>query len=170
MSDSPSGIKLTPRPGQGELAWYEWLMIVGVAVAAVVACGLGGRAALRAQPGGAEVIVAIPTATRPPTRTPLPTFTPTPAPTPTSTPPGAIAIGGFVIVFDAGPQGLSFRSDPGLQTERLRYLPEGTIMRVVDGPQTADGLVWWKLQNPSDANDIGWAAGDYLKPSGPPSP
>ncbi len=124
---------------------------------------------LRARPGGEEVIVVVPTATRPPTRTPLPTFTPTPTPVPTPTPPAAIAIGGFVVVFDAGPQGLSFRSEPGLQSQRLRYLPDDTVMRVVDGPATSDGLVWWQLQNPSDANDVGWAAGDYLKPTAPPA-
>jgi hypothetical protein len=168
MEHQPSGVKLTPRPGQAELAWYEWFIILGVIVAAVVACGLGGRAVLRSQ-SGTEVIVAVPTATRAPTRTPLPTFTPTPTPSPTPTPPGTIFIGGFVKVFDAGPQGLSFRAAAGLGGQRLKYLLEDTVMRVVDGPQESDGLTWWKLQNPQDPNDVGWSAGDYLKPTSPPN-
>jgi hypothetical protein len=49
-----------------------------------------------------------------------------------------------------------------LQGERLKYLAEGIVLRVVDGPRDADGLRWWKLQNRNDANDIGWAAADYL--------
>jgi hypothetical protein len=73
-----------------------------------------------------------------------------------------IAIGTFVKVSSAGPQGLSFRQDPGLQAQRLKYLPEGAVLRVIDGPKDADGLKWWKLQNKNDANDIGWAAADYL--------
>ncbi len=143
-------------------------MVLGVLVAALAICAYGGRALWHARPGGAEVIIVEPTATRPPTRTPLPTFTPTPLPTPTPTPPGVIAIGGFVKVIEAGPQGLSFRVEPGLQTQRLRYLPEGAVMRVVDGPTTVDGLVWWKLQNPDDAGDVGWSAGDYLTPTHAP--
>ena len=171
MGQNSSGIKLTPRAGQAELAWYEWLIILGVIVAALIACAMGGRALLLRPAGsgaGAEVIVAIPTATRPPTRTPLPTFTPTPLPTLTPTPPGTIVIGGFVEVFDAGPQGLSFRSTAGLAGPRLRYLPDSTVMRVVDGPTESDGLTWWSLQNPDDPNDVGWSAGDYLKPTNPP--
>jgi hypothetical protein len=168
MSQNPSGIKLSPRPGQGELAWYEWLLVLGTIAAAVLICAVAGRAMLQAQPGGAEVIIVAPTATRPPTRTPLPTFTPTPTRAPTPTPPGTIFIGGFVAVFDAGPQGLSFRANAGLQTQRLRYLPDGTVMRVVDGPNTSDNLTWWKLQNPNDPNDVGWCAADYLKPTNAP--
>ncbi len=169
MSQNQPGIKLTPRPGQGELAWHEWLLLFGVIVASMIACGLGGRALIKAQPSGeTDVIIVLPTATRPPTRTPLPTYTPTIAPTPTATPPGAIAIGGFVKITDAGPQGLSFRDAPGLQTQRLRYLPDSTVMRVVDGPSEADGLTWWKLQNLNDPNDVGWSAGDYLVPTAAP--
>lgn len=168
MSQNPTGVKLTPRPGQAELAWYEWLMLFGVLAAAVLGCALAGRAMLQAEPGGEDIIVIAPTATRAPTRTPLPTFTPTPVPTPTPTPPGIIVIGGFIEVFDAGAQGLSFRAGPGLQEERLRFLPDGMVMRVVDGPLDNDGLTWWKLQNPSDSNDVGWSAANYLRPTNPP--
>jgi len=154
-----------PRPGEGELAWYEWLMLFAIIIAAVAFCALGGRALLKARPGSAAIIITTPTpAPPPPTRLPptsTPTVTPTPVPTASPTP-GVIAIGAFVKVNSAGPQGLSFRKNPGLQSERIKYLPDGTVMRVVDGPKDADGLKWWRLQNPNDTNDVGWAAADYL--------
>ncbi len=169
MSEQRSGFKVTPtpRPGESELAWYEWLLLFSVIIAAVLFCALGGRAMLKARPGSAAVVITTPTLP-PPTRTPLPTptMTPTPKPTPTATP-GVMAIGAFVKVTSAGPQGLSFRRDPGLQGERLKYLPEGTVLRVTDGPRDADGLKWWKLQAKDNANDVGWAAGDYLALTNP---
>ena len=172
MSEQRTGFKVTPtpRPGESEMAWYEWLMLFGVIIAAVLLCVFGGRQLLKARPGSSAVVIA-PTATRTlPTRTPAasptPTITPTPVPTLTPTP-GVIGVGAFVIVVDAGPQGLSFRKDPGLQGQRLKYLPEGTVLRIVDGPTTVDGLRWWKLQSRTDANDVGWAAADYLQYTNP---
>ena len=167
MSEQRTGFKITPtpRPGESELAWYEWLLLFGVIIAAVLFCALGGRAMLKAQPGGAIVILATPTLPPPPpaTRTPQPTATLTPTPQPTASPtPGVIAIGSFVKVVTAGPQGLSFRQDPGLQGQRRKYLPEGTVLRVIDGPKDVDGIKWWKLQSRTDTNDVGWAATDYL--------
>lgn len=166
MSEQRSGFKVTPapRPGESELAWHEWLMLFAILVAAVLFCALGGRSLLKARPGSAAIVIATPT-TPPviPTRTPLPSPTITPTPSPTASPtPGVVAIGTFVRVSAAGPQGLSFRKEPGLQAERIKYLADGLVMRVVDGPRDADGLRWWKLQNRNDANDVGWAAADYL--------
>ena len=159
----------TPRPGESAMAWYEWLMLFGVIAAAVVFCAYGGRTLLKAQPGQAAIVIATPTVPKPvATRTPLPTATITPTPPPTLTPtPGVVGIGAFVKVVNAGVQGLSFRKDPGLQGQRLRYLPEGTVMKVIDGPKDVDQLKWWKLQSRTDANDVGWTAADYLELTAP---
>jgi hypothetical protein len=173
MSEQRSGFKVTPtpRPGESELAWYEWLLLFAVLGAAVLFCAFGGRAMLKARPGSSAIVIATPTVPPPPaTRTPLPatpTSTPTPRPTATSTPPGVMAIGAFVKVVNAGPQGLSYRKDPGLQGQRMKYLPEGTTMKIVDGPKDVDGLRWWKLQSRTDQNDVGWAAADYLELTAP---
>jgi hypothetical protein len=159
----------TPRPGESAMAWYEWLMLFGVIVAAVLFCAYGGRTMLKAQPGKAAIVIATPTVPKPvATRTPLPTATITPTPLPTLTPtPGVVGIGAFVKVVNAGVQGLSFRKDPGLQGQRLKYLPEGAVMKVVDGPKDVDQLKWWKLQSRTDANDVGWTAADYLQLTNP---
>jgi hypothetical protein len=159
----------TPRPGESAMAWYEWLMLFGVIVAAVLFCAYGGRTLLKAQPGKAAIVIATPTAPKPvATRTPPPTATITPTPPPTLTPtPGVVGIGAFVQVVNAGVQGLSFRKDPGLQGQRLKYLPEGAVMKVIDGPKDVDQLKWWKLQSRTDANDVGWTAADYLQLTAP---
>jgi len=168
MSEQRSGFKVTPipRPGESELAWHEWLLLFSIIIAAALFCALGGQSLLKARPGSAAIVFATPTLppvipTRTPAVTATPTVTPTPQPTVSPTP-GIIAIGAFVKVAAAGPQGLSFRREPGLQAERLKYLPEGVVLRVVDGPRDVDGLKWWKLQDRNNLNDIGWAAGDYL--------
>jgi len=171
MSEQRTGFKVTPtpRPGESDMAWYEWLMLFGVVIAAALFCVLGGRQLLKAQPGKAAIVIATPTVPKPVvTRTPLPTPTITRTPVPTASPtPGVIGIGAFVKVTDAGPNGLSFRKDPGLQGQRLKGLLDGTVMKVIDGPKDVDQLKWWKLQSRTDANDVGWAAADYLQLTSP---
>ncbi len=155
-------IRVRPRPGQGELQPSEWLLFFGVLLAALLICG-GGFWQLQRSLAGA--LSAPPTATPRPTWTPSPRPSPTPPePTPTPTLPATVQVGIFVKVSGAGEQGLSFRKAPGLQTERIRFLPEGTIMRVIGGPEEADGLTWWQLEDPR-TGEQGWAAGAYLTPS-----
>lgn len=154
-------VRVRPRPGQGELQTWEWLFLLGILVVALLLCG-GGFWQLQRSLAGA--LSAPPTPTPRPTWTPLPSPTPTVALTPTPTLPASIQVGIFVKVTGAGEQGLSFRKAPGLQAERIRFLPEGTIMRVVGGPEEADGLTWWQLEDPQ-TGEQGWAAGAYLTPS-----
>jgi len=33
---------------------------------------------------------------------------------------------------------------------------------VVDGPEQADGFIWWYLEAPYDTSRSGWAASQYL--------
>jgi SH3-like domain-containing protein len=37
---------------------------------------------------------------------------------------------------------------------------------VIDGPVSADERTWWKLRDPNGVE--GWAAQDFLAPTGPP--
>lgn len=155
-------IRVRPRPGQGELQTSEWLLLFGALVTALLICG-GGFYQLQRSMAGA--LSGPPTPTPRPTWTPSPRPSPTPMePTPTPTLPAAVQVGIFVRVTGAGEQGLSFRKAPGLQAERIRFLPEGAIMRVIGGPQEADGLTWWQLEDPQ-TGEQGWAAGPYLTPS-----
>lgn len=115
----------------------------------------------------ATFAIMMPTATEfvPPTATPYaaPTDTPIPQPTPapgTSNDP--IAIGATIKIVDTGPNGLNFRKSPARAAEKIRALPEGTLYEVVGGPQSADGLTWWQLKDPTDGT-TGWGAADYMR-------
>ncbi len=63
-------------------------------------------------------------------------------------------------VTDTGSLGLRLRNGPGLSYETAGVFEEGTELQVIDGPQEADGIQWWKLK--SESGEIGWAAGDFL--------
>ena len=99
-----------------------------------------------------------------PTATPLPTLTLTPtlAPTATPTPAPQIAAGGTVVVQGTGGDKLRLRTAPGLSYDVAASLDDGARLKVLEGPQTADGYTWWKLQTSSGT--AGWAAVNWLAP------
>ena len=159
--DQDRAIEPTPRPGQTDLAWYEWLIVLVVCAAGLLLCGLGGRSIL----AGYTSPTATPTVFIRPTFTPVPTATPTPTPTPTPVPPPAeIAVGGFVRVVD----GVNFRTDPTTGGQLIRALADGVVLEVIGGPTDADGFTWWQLRDVDGS--IGWAAAQYLVPVAPPAP
>ena len=92
----------------------------------------------------------------------VPTATPLPTPIPSPTPQG-LHIGGAAMVSGTG-SALRLRSDPGLQTTTLKTITDGTRLQILEGPRQADGLIWWRLRDPSDGAE-GWAAQTYLVPS-----
>jgi hypothetical protein len=95
-----------------------------------------------------------------------PTITPTatvdlPISTPESTPSGDIIEPGVTVVVE-GTQGagLRLRADPTTQGRIVTAAREGTVLTVVDGPEEADGFVWWKVRTPDGKE--GWAAANWL--------
>lgn len=91
---------------------------------------------------------------------------PTPIPSP-SLPPGNLSIGTFVTVVGVGGSGLNIRSDPGM-AGTLRFLAyDDDTFVLVDGPQSADGLTWWRIEDPNDPSRYGWAARNYLSTTSP---
>jgi hypothetical protein len=100
-------------------------------------------------------------------------------PPPTEGPsiPSTIAPGVYVKVTGTGPDMLSFRTGPGLNYARLvkpgtedqpYLLPDGTILKVLEGPELADDMRWWRLQTIDASKTIGWAVEQYLVPVAPP--
>ncbi len=87
---------------------------------------------------------------------------PTPIPSP-SLPPGNLTIGVLVKVVGVGSSGLNIRSTPGYGGTPRFLAPEEAVFVVVEGPQTADGLEWWRLEDPDDPQRYGWAARNYLE-------
>ena len=96
-------------------------------------------------------VVVLRTASPLPTRTPiLPTATPTPLP-PTATPvvlrQGSIAI----VVIDA----LRARKEPSLKSAVLVTFRKDEKLSILEGPQEADGFVWWRVEGQGKS---GWSA------------
>ena len=100
-----------------------------------------------------------------PTATPRPTVAPSPTLAPTATPEG-LFVNGEAIVSGTGST-LRLRSDPGLQTTTLKTVADGTHLKILEGPREADGLRWWRMQDPTDGAE-GWAAETYLTPAAGP--
>ena len=156
-------VNIRPKPGQTELNWREWLLLLGIIVVAVVICTYGGRAVIR----GFAVAPATPTPT--PTRV-RPTVTlvasPTPPTQPAATPtlniPTNIDKGVYVTVVDA----VNFRKDASTTAQIIRTLGAGEVLQVTDGPVSANDRTWWKLKDPNGVE--GWAAQDFLQPTAPP--
>jgi hypothetical protein len=74
---------------------------------------------------------------------------------------GQLVAGTFVRVTGSGIEGIRFRFGPGLTYATIRIATDGEDMLVLDGPETADGYTWWRLQDAM--GNIGWAADQYLQ-------
>jgi hypothetical protein len=157
----------TPRPVRRGLPPWQMLVALALVLVAIVGlCQVTGLARrLRPLPAPTPVPTAtlVPTAMAVATPTSIPTDTP--VPTPTATPVPVIMPGGQVIVRGTEGQQLSLRALPAVTQARLRILDEGTVLKVLEGPEAADGFQWWKVQT-SDGVE-GWVAGNWLVPLAP---
>ena len=148
--------------GKGRRGLPLWPLVVIVLLIAVVFISLWNPFTPPTQP----TVEIIPTNTPAlPTVAPFPTATPTPRPTPTPSVPTEIEAGGYVKVVGAEADALSYRSGPGLNYARLTLVKDGTILKVLEGPEEADGYTWWRLED--EDGFIGWAADDWLEPTLP---
>lgn len=103
---------------------------------------------------------------------PAPTSTPksldsTPEPSPTATsifflPEGVIGVGAYVQVTGTGGAGLRMRAEPGLAGAVNFTALDAEVFLVIDGPEEADGYIWWHLEAPYDQTRNGWSAADFL--------
>jgi hypothetical protein len=92
------------------------------------------------------------------TATPELTATATVVLTPTATPEGGISsptVGGRAQVTTRF-EFVNLRETPGLGGETVGQLANGTIVTILEGPEEADNLRWWRVED-SEGN-VGWAA------------
>ncbi len=75
-----------------------------------------------------------------------------------------LSIGTYVEVYDTGDTGLSVRPQPGTGGYLNFVAPEGERFTIVDGPDSKNDYIWWKLESPNDPERSGWAVSEYLKP------
>ncbi|RJP47695.1 MAG: hypothetical protein C4583_16220 [Anaerolineaceae bacterium] len=111
-------------------------------------------------------LTLIPASTSTPLATPAPTLDPL-ASTPTL-PADVIVIGGYVQINGTGGDGLRLRSAPGLTSEQLFLGEDAEVFQVRDGPQEANGYIWWYIVAPYDESRAGWAAANFLAVVPPP--
>ena len=87
--------------------------------------------------------------------------------TPIASPtPQGLYAGGYALVTGTG-SALRLRYDPGLQSTTLKTVTDGTRLKILEGPRSADDLTWWRLEDPADGAQ-GWAAEKYLTPDTTP--
>ena len=139
------------RPGiPGGGSWLR-LMLGGILVLGLLLVLIQQRLGQSLAPPTPTAVVVLRTASPLPTRTPiLPTATPTPLP-PTATPvvlrQGSIAI----VVIDA----LRARKEPSLKSAVLVTFRKDEKLSILEGPQEADGFVWWRVEGQGKS---GWSA------------
>jgi hypothetical protein len=162
IKESKPTVNIRPRPGQTDLNWREWLLLLGIIVVAVVICTYGGRAVIRSFAASPVTPTVTPTRVRP-TVTLAPSPTPVqPTATPTPNIPANIERDVYVTVVD----GVNFRQEASTNAQIIRTLGAGEVLQVIDGPTAADDRTWWKLRDPNGVE--GWAAQDFLQPTAPP--
>jgi len=92
-----------------------------------------------------------------------PTFTPDPLIVGTATlAPDEIGVGGYVQITGTDGEGLRLRTDPSLNGTPAFLGYDEEVFEVREGPQQADGYIWWYLVAPYDETRAGWAASDFL--------
>lgn len=103
------------------------------------------------------------TVTRSPSPSARPLFTATPGvPAPTPTMVTRVVPGLVVEVSGTGALGLRLRSGPGLGYATTKVFDEGSRLEVLEGPEKADDVEWWRLEAADGI--VGWAASEFLKP------
>lgn len=68
--------------------------------------------------------------------------------------PATLAVGGQAEVFTTEGDALNMRSAPGTAFEVVARVPSGMQVTLLEGPISADGFDWWRVQ--IDANTTGW--------------
>ncbi len=75
--------------------------------------------------------------------------------------PATVQVGARVQVTGTNGAGLRLRQSPSTDSVTLQFASDGAQFVVVDGPQQADDITWWKIDDQNGL--VGWASGDYLK-------
>lgn len=100
---------------------------------------------------------------------PIPTLAPTSTPVPTpdfTVAQPELTAGYYAVVVDTGGVGVTVRNGPSTSNLQVALASEGSIVFVLEGPETGGEFQWWRIRL-ADGTE-GWAAGDFLAPSAAP--
>ena len=74
-----------------------------------------------------------------------------------------LSVGTVVEVYDTGSTGLSVRPQPGTGGYLNFVASEGERFKIIDGPDSRNNYIWWKIESVNNPDRNGWAASDYLR-------
>ena len=75
----------------------------------------------------------------------------------------ARGVGTVVEVYGTEGTGLSVRPQPGTGGYLNFLAREGERFKIIDGPDSRNNYMWWKLESVNDPERNGWAASDFLR-------
>jgi hypothetical protein len=159
-SSNPTAFGQSERHRRALLAFLAGSLIW---LGPILACGsFQPRPTPTPTPSQAEILAAQAQPTPTPTETPViiiqptATFTPEPEPpTPVPAQPGTdLQVGQPARVIAAG--GLNIRETPSTGGTLVIQLGVGQRVDVIDGPVSADGFVWWRMDD--GRGNVGWGA------------
>ncbi len=133
---------------------YQILRFWPVVLMSLGLLGYGGWMLYQPKRPAAQEAAVVPTRT--PRPTPRPTLTPIPP-----TPEPVLRANSFAVITGTGGEVLRARTEPGTSAQITTRFREGQNVRVLEGPQTADNMEWWRIE--ADGLN-GWAAAPFLKP------
>ena len=79
---------------------------------------------------------------------------------------GVVSGGGPVLVVTGVPEeGLNLRAAPGLSTQVIGLLPNGSRVRLLEGPRLVDNVPWLRVRAQLNNRDVeGWVSANFVKP------
>lgn len=128
--------------------------VVGLVLAVLVVVGVSWLAS----PRPSQIRVPQTPAVAP---QPAPVVVPTPIPAPPPPQPVEPASQRLRVAFTNG-RGANLRAKPGEQAQRIKTLPEGTMLDVIGDTQSVNGLVWRNVRDA--AGTTGWIAAPFAAP------
>jgi hypothetical protein len=131
---------------------------VGLALAVLVVVGVSWLAApyrtdRRVSPSDIRVAQA-------PVPPVVATMVPTPIPPPALVTPEPAPVAEKVKVALTNGLGVNMRLKAGERAQRIKTLPEGTVLEVVGADQSADGMVWRQVKDAAGAT--GWVSSKFV--------
>jgi hypothetical protein len=133
--------------------------VVGLALAVFVVVGVSWMAAPR-RLDRPVALAAAETVVQAPVTELVPTVVPTPIPPPSTPVPEPTPVVERVKVAGTLGAGVNLRAKAGEKGQRLKSMPEGSVLEIIGADQTADGLTWRNVRDASGAS--GWMAAKFL--------
>ncbi len=165
------------RDSQDPIPWKYLGMglvvtVVGIVIALAIVRALLVRPPLNVSPVEPTIIVLTAPPSPIPSPTPnittptlIPTFTPVPTPD-TAVAPAEVTAGYYAIVANTDGVGVTVRGGPSTSNTSITIADEGSIMLVLDGPESANTFLWWQVR--LEDGTEGWVAGQFLEPAAKP--